>query len=236
MERPAAVWSDLGLMEYERSLSLQRELGARAREDGGVGTALFVEHPHTITLGYSLRGDEGRASLRVTAQELSALGVRVVEVDRGGKATYHGPGQLVCYPVFDLKVLRLGVKRWVGRLMDLVVGALQDLGVDAELDDDYPGVWVGGAKLAAVGVRVADRISYHGFAVNVDPDLSMFGHIVPCGLADRPVTSLAELGGKELGRGDLIVALLARMERELGIELIERAPGVLLGGLEREAG
>jgi lipoate-protein ligase B len=229
--RSRARWSDLGLTPYDRAMALMDRLRERVQAEGG-GYVLFLEHPPTITLGYSLRGDEGRSALRSPAPVLQAAGIEVVEVDRGGKATYHGPGQLVCYPVLSLKELGLGVKRYVGKLMELVMEALTELGAAAELDPQYPGVWTGGAKIAAVGIRVAERVSTHGFAVNLDPDLAAFGHIVPCGIADRPVTSLHAIG-LHPGRRELIDRLVGRMERKFKLELREAAPEQIWSRLTR---
>jgi lipoyl(octanoyl) transferase len=223
--RSNALWADLGLVPYDRAMALQDRLREQVHAQGG-GYVLFVEHPPTITLGYSLRGDEGRSALKRPAAELRAAGVEVVEVDRGGKATYHGPGQLVCYPVLNLRELGLGVKRYVGRLMEVVLEALGELGAAVELDPIYPGVWSGGAKLAAVGIRVSDRVTTHGFAVNLDPDLAAFGNIVPCGIADRPVTSLAALG-LHPGREELIARLLGQMNRKLKLGVQPAAPELL---------
>jgi len=220
----AVFWSDLGLAPYRETVALQGRLRARVLSRSLAGYILFLEHPPTITLGHSLRGDEGRSALRTGLSELERAGIAVVEVDRGGKATYHGPGQLVCYPVVSLKELHLGVKRYVGRLMEVVVEGLSELGVAAELDPSYPGVWCQGAKLAAVGIRVEERVTTHGFAVNVAPDLAAFRHIVPCGISDRPVTSLAGLGARVPAREELIRVLLGQMRLKLKIEPAYLAP------------
>jgi lipoate-protein ligase B len=223
VKRRRAVWSDLGPVDYERSLVLMKALRDRVG-DGAPGHIIFLEHPPTITLGYSLKGDEGRSAIRSSDAELKSEGIRVVQVDRGGKATYHGPGQLVCYLMVSLKELRLGVKRYVGKLTDAVLRTLIELGAAAELDPFYPGVWVGGAKVAAVGIRVEAGVTTHGFAVNIDPDLSKFRHIEPCGIPDRPVTSLSGLGIKMTGRDVLIDKLLFHMEDEFRLDLLNKGP------------
>ncbi|HUT53997.1 MAG TPA: lipoyl(octanoyl) transferase LipB [bacterium] len=230
------IWSDLGLVEYDAARGLMNALRDASAGGGVPGHVIFLEHPPTITLGYSLKGDEGRSAIRSSDAELRAEGVKVELVDRGGKATYHGPGQVICYLMLSLKELRLGVKRYVGKLMEVVLGSLRDLGVPAELDPAYPGVWIRGAKVAAVGIKVADGITTHGFAVNLDPDLAKFRHIVPCGIADRPVTSLAALGIGTADRGSLRARLLAHMEQELKIELSYKAPEKVWSGIKREAG
>ncbi len=214
------MWADLGMVEYEDAMELQGGLREKTGIDHEPGFVLFVEHPPTITLGYSLKGDEGRSEVVTPERELEREGVRVAPVDRGGKATYHGPGQLVCYPVLSLKLLRLGVKRYVSKLESVVLAVLRSLGAPAELDPAYPGVWIDGAKAAAVGVRIKDRITTHGFALNLDVDLEGFRHIVPCGIKDRPVTSLAALGF-ETDRNRLRRMVIEEMGREMKIEFAE---------------
>jgi len=189
-------WSWLGRMEYGLALRLQERLRERVRRDERCGYLLLLEHPPVITLGYSLRGDEGRSELRSEPATLAGKGIAVYQTDRGGKATYHGPGQLVGYPVLNLKRLHLGTKRFVGKLEEFLLALLQELGVEAGRDPRFPGVWVGEAKIAALGVHIEDRVTTHGFALNLDPDLSHFRHIVPCGLPDREVTSVAKLRGR----------------------------------------
>ena len=233
MDRYHALWSDLGLVEYERSLLLQSALREKAGRAGNPGYILFLEHPPTITLGYSLKGDEGQSSLRTSRDKLNAQGISVVEVDRGGKATYHGPGQLICYLILSLKELRLGVKRYVGRLEKVVLNSLFDLEVEAELDSSYPGVWVAGSKVAALGIRVSNRVSSHGFALNVSPELARFRHIVPCGIQDRSVTSLVALGVQVPERNRLIGLILKHLEEEFKFEVMNEEAHRIWSELKR---
>jgi lipoyl synthase len=173
----------LGRVPYGEADELQRALLERAADD----YLLLLEHPHIYTLGKSA----DPAHVLVPA---ASVGADLVRTDRGGDVTYHGPGQLVGYPIITLPEWRAGqrdVVAYVRRLEAVLIAALADLGVEAERDDGYTGVWVGGEKIAAIGVRVSRGRTRHGFALNVDPDLSMFGHIVPCGISDRGVTSLA---------------------------------------------
>ncbi len=227
-----AEWADLGLVEYLESARLQKALREKALDPSRPGTVVFLEHPPTITLGYSLKGDEGRSNIKSGPDKLAADGVKVVQVDRGGKATYHGPGQIVCYAALNLKGMRLGVKRYVGKLEALMLKTLFDLGLKPYADPEYPGVWVGGAKVAAIGIRVAENVTTHGFALNVDPDLAMFGHIVPCGITDKPVTSLKKLGAAELDRKKIIETLAENMAGELRIELVSADPLKILSALD----
>ncbi|MFO8058766.1 MAG: lipoyl(octanoyl) transferase LipB [bacterium] len=213
-----ALIEDLGRTDYESYLRLQEEAKKEVRQ-GGRGRVFLVEHPPTITLGYSLKGDEGRSWIKNGFEGLESRGLRVVQVDRGGKATYHGPGQLVCYLVLDLKRLKLSVKRYMGKLQEAVLCALRELDLPAELDPSYPGVWVGGAKIAAVGVRVEDRITSHGLAVNLDPDLSAFEYIVPCGIPHKPVTSVARHRAAP-SRGEMALLLYRSLQEALKIKLV----------------
>lgn len=230
------LWSDLGRVGYRRSFDLQGSLRQRAGLPGNPGYVLFLEHPPTITLGYSLRGDEGRSAIVSSPERLASEGIDVIQVDRGGKATYHGPGQLVCYLILSLKELRLGVKRFVGKIENVVLESLKLLGLEPGLDPHYPGVWLGGAKVAAVGIRVADRVSTHGFAINIDPDLSAFGHIVPCGISDRPVTSLKAQEIEVPDRNKMIELLLTNLEKEMRLSPSRLAPEEVLSELSRRTG
>jgi lipoyl(octanoyl) transferase len=186
----------LGRMPYAEALTLQRHL-VEERRAGRVGDVLLlVEHPHVLTLG--VRGDGGRSHILAPADKLSALDVTVHETGRGGDITYHGPGQIVGYPIIDLKPDRCDVHRYVRDLEEVLIRVAADHGVQAGRLSGLTGVWVGGEKLAAIGVRIARWITSHGFALNVTTDLDFFKLIVPCGIGDRGVTSLAALLGRPL--------------------------------------
>jgi lipoyl(octanoyl) transferase len=185
----------LGRVPYADALALQRQL-VEERRAGRVGDLLLlVEHPHVLTLG--VKGDGGRSHILASADTLAARGVEVHEAGRGGDITYHGPGQVVGYPILDLKPDRSDVHRYVRDLEEVLIRTAADFGVDAGRVEGLTGVWSGWdrrAKLAAIGVRISRWITSHGFALNVSPDLSFFDLIVPCGLSDRDVTSLARQG------------------------------------------
>jgi lipoyl(octanoyl) transferase len=186
---PLAVLS-LGTVEYRRAWALQRRLVDDRREDRRPDTLVLLEHPPVYTLGR--RADAGNVLLDAPAR--AAAGIDVVEVDRGGDVTYHGPGQLVAYPIVRLAGTR-DVVDFVRALEAAAIAAAAELGVAAARREGLTGVWVGREKLVAIGVRVAaGGITSHGLALNVDPDLSHFGGIVPCGLATEGVCSLASLG------------------------------------------
>jgi lipoyl(octanoyl) transferase len=186
----------LGLMPYGEALALQRGLVEDRRADRIPDTLLLVEHPHVLTLG--VRGDGGRSHILATPDALASRGVGIHETGRGGDITYHGPGQLVGYPIIDLRPDRCDIHRYVRDLEDVLIRTASDYGVAAERVQGLTGVWVGREKLAAIGVRVARWITSHGFAFNVTTDLDYFNLIVPCGIADRGVTSLARLIGRPI--------------------------------------
>src|SRR5262249_13449230 len=154
---------------------------------------LFVEHPHVLTLG--VRGDGGRSHIVASADVLAAKDVEIYEAGRGGDVTYHGPGQIVGYPILDLKPDRCDVHRYVRDLEEVLIRPAADYGISARRIPGLTGVWVGDEKLAAIGVRIARWVTSHGFALNVTADLDYFKLIVPCGIADRGVTSLKTLLG-----------------------------------------
>jgi len=186
----------LGRMPYTEALALQRKL-VEERRAGRIGDLLLLlEHPHVLTLG--VRGDGGRSHILAPVETLTALEVAVHETGRGGDITYHGPGQLVGYPIIDLKPDRCDVHRYVRDLEEVLIRVAADHGIQAGRLSGLTGVWVGGEKLAAIGVRIARWITSHGFALNVSTDLDFFKLIVPCGINDRGVTSLAALLGRQL--------------------------------------
>jgi len=184
----------LGRVEYEDGLRLQA-LFARARKEGKVGDVLLLlEHPPVLTLG---RG-ASRTDVLAGPELLEARGVEVHETDRGGEVTYHGPGQIVGYPIVDLKPDRCDVHRYVRDLEEVLIRAVDAFGVRAGRIEGLTGIWVGDQKLAAIGVRISRWVTSHGFALNVNTDLSHFGLIVPCGITDKGVTSLERLLGHAL--------------------------------------
>jgi lipoyl(octanoyl) transferase len=200
----------LGLMPYAEALALQRAL-VEDRRAGRIGDLLLlVEHPHVLTLG--VRGDGGRSHILASADALASRLVEVHETGRGGDITYHGPGQLVGYPIIDLKPDRCDVHRYVRDLEEVLIRVAADYHIKAGRVPGLTGVWVGGDKLAAIGVRIARWITSHGFALNVTTDLEYFDLIVPCGITGRGVTSLATL----LGRGVDLRDVQDRVVRHFG--------------------
>ena len=184
----------LGLVAYPAALDLQRSLVEERRAGRIPDTLLLLQHPPVLTLG--VRGDGGRAHILAADEALSARGISVHETGRGGDVTYHGPGQIVGYPIVDLRPDRCDVHRYVRDLEEVLIRTARDYGIAADRVSGLTGVWVGAEKLAAIGVRIARWVTSHGFALNVSTDLDDFQLIVPCGIADRGVTSLERLLGR----------------------------------------
>jgi lipoyl(octanoyl) transferase len=189
------VVQDLGRRAYGEVLELQRDLCQR-RMAGEISEdlLLLVEHEPVITLGRGTRPH----SLPVPAAELERRGIPVFEVERGGDVTFHGPGQLVGYPIMNLREHREDLHWYLRRLEAALIGALDTLGIEAGANPGLTGVWSGGRKLASIGIHVKQWVTFHGFALNVNTDLSYFDLIVPCGIKDVVMTSVA----LELGRAD----------------------------------
>lgn len=195
-----------GLTPYAEALDLQRER-RRAVEEGRSGNALFVlEHTPVVTLGRNAR----REHLLWDEDQMRTRGIDLRKTDRGGDVTYHGPGQLVAYPVLNLRAWRLSIRWYLRALEEVLIHVLSHYGLAGERVEGYTGAWVGGAKVAAIGIGVHNWVTFHGIALNVDPDLSHFDCIVPCGIPDKPVTSLRQL----LGYAPKMSEVMATIERE----------------------
>jgi lipoyl(octanoyl) transferase len=200
----------LGVVEYQAGLDLQKRL-VDERKRGEIGDQLLLlEHPDVITLGVKTRSD--RSHVLESPEALAAKGVALFETGRGGDVTYHGPGQLVGYPIFDLKPDRCDVHRYVRDLEEALIGAVAAFGIDARRVPGLTGIWVGApggeSKLAAIGVRISRWVTSHGFALNVTTDLSRFGLIIPCGISDRGVSSMERLLGRVVPMAEVEEAVI----------------------------
>lgn len=210
----AVLYQNLGLVPYADALSLQHALVAAQKQGTGQDTLLLLEHPPVFTLGRNAREEH----ILATREFLDEIGIEVHHVERGGDVTYHGPGQLVGYPILDLHHFRKDVGWYVRSLEDILIQTLNSYNLDArragldangKRDSKLVGVWIDNptddplekrlhpeAKIAQIGARIESWITYHGFALNIDPNMQHFQLIVPCGLADKPVTSLARALGR----------------------------------------
>ncbi len=223
----------LGRLPYAEAWDLQKafwegRVEGRAQDD----YLLLLEHPHTYTVG---RNGDG-SNLLIPEAELGGIGAEIHNVDRGGDITYHGPGQLVGYPIFGVPKLPNGFDMvgHVRRIESTIIGALRDLGIEAWAEEGLTGVWTSHGKIAAIGVRVARGVSMHGFAINVDPDLGYFENIVPCGISDRSVTSVSKVLGRSVSLEEVVEALLPHVTVAFGHDSAEVQLGAFSRGSRRE--
>jgi lipoyl(octanoyl) transferase len=208
---------DLGLIGYAEGAEIQQKLVEQRKRGEICDQLLFVEHPHVITLGRNghmenlLAGDE----------HLRRAGISFHQSNRGGDITYHGPGQIVGYPIVDLRDWKRDVVAYVRTLEQVIIGALQQFGIQGDRLEGCTGVWVDGRKVAAIGIHISRWVTSHGFALNVSTDLSYFQYIVPCGLT-KPVTSLRELGCGA-SREAVSAALTEQFSIQFGCQVLETA-------------
>ncbi len=229
---PVSIVS-LGRMPYGEALALQERLVA-LRQAGRIGDAiLLLEHPPVLTLG--VRGD--RSNILATPEELERAGVTVFPVNRGGDVTYHGPGQLVGYPILDLPGLSLGVREYVHAIEDAVICDLsEEYGIPAtRADQKFTGVWVGNDKICAIGIAVQHGVTMHGFAFNVATDLSHFDWIVPCGLVGKGVTSVEKELGRPVDADEARLHLSSYLCRALGLSPVYLSRKEFLDALPSDA-
>jgi lipoate-protein ligase B len=191
---------DLGLIDYQKAWDLQHVLWSKRVEGELPDLLLFLEHPHVITLGR--RGN--RSHLLASQEVLEAMRIPIFHVERGGDVTYHGPGQMVVYPIFDLKEYGYRLIRYIGQLEEVILRILKDFGIEGRRDPLNRGVWADGEKIASVGVAIKRWVSFHGFSLNYETDLKYFELINPCGLEEKKMTSMAKILGREISREDLV--------------------------------
>jgi lipoyl(octanoyl) transferase len=219
VSRRRLVVRRLGRIGYADGVERQKAL-VQARQAGEIDdTLLFVEHPPVITLGVKTRGN--LANVRADADALAAQGIEIHDSGRGGDVTFHGPGQLVGYPIVDLKPDRQDVHRYVRDLEEVLIRTAAGFGIEAGRIKGLSGAWVGDRKLAAIGVRISRWVTSHGFALNVTTDLSGFNLIVPCGIADRGVTSLSALLGRDVPMADVESAVVTHFGAVFDRDLVD---------------
>ena len=209
----------LGVTDYMEGWELQKRLAEQVKEDSTAGWLLLLEHPHTYTFGRAGNAE----NLRLTDQELAEIGAKVYWIDRGGDVTYHGPGQLVGYPIVDLHRWNEGPRWFVAALEAALIEALAVFGVRAETVEGRPGVWAGNEKLAAIGLHISQGVTTHGFALNVDTDLTYFDSIVSCGLEDAETSSLAQMLGHPVGVNVAADAVVASLTKYLDLDVHVRS-------------
>ena len=210
-------------MDYRRALDLQIDLAQAVRDGDRPNTLLLLEHPPTYTLGRLSKAGH----ILLPPEELERRGITVCETDRGGQVTYHGPGQRVAYPVVDLREWG-GPLKYVRALEQVILGTLADFQLQGRLEDGITGVWVGDAKIAAIGVKISRGVAFHGLAINVNTDLSYFSHIVPCGIQDLQVTSMAQETGRSVDMEMVRYSLVYHFGRDMGFKMVEAGAEALV--------
>ena len=196
----------LGVVRYQDALALQRALVEERRADHVPDLLLLLQHPAVITLG--VKGDGGRSNIVAGTSRLAELSIDVSETGRGGDVTYHGQGQIVGYPILDLRPDRCDVHRYVRDVEEIMIRVCADYGIPATRLEGLTGTWIGDDKIGAIGVRISRWITSHGFAFNVNTNLDHFDLIVPCGISSQGVTSLQRATGREISIGEVENAVI----------------------------
>ena len=199
----------LGDMEYQEAYDLQLSLVEKVHSGQEPNTLLMLEHPHVYTKGRLSK----ESDVLLPEADLAAQGISVLETDRGGQVTYHGPGQLVVYPIVNLKDWG-GPVKYVRALEQVVIATLAEMGITANCESGNTGVWTNQGKIAAIGVKISRGIAFHGLALNVNTGLAYYQNIIPCGIADRPVTSMASILGSQVDMGLVRYGLVYQFGRE----------------------
>lgn len=196
----------LGVVDYDEGVKKQMALVERVQEDPNLAYLLLLTHPSVFTLGRHAN----RENILMPEDSLRKRGVIVRDIKRGGDVTYHGPGQIVGYPILSLTRNGLHIKQYFLKLEDMLITVLSRYGIEGRHDEEYTGVWVGAEKIAALGVGVSRWVAFHGFALNVNTDLAFFNMIVPCGISHKRVTSISQLLGRHVDENEV----MAHIEKE----------------------
>ncbi len=213
LEQSSCLVTDLGRMRYAEAFDLQRSLVEKRKAGQIADQLLFVEHPHVVTMGRNAH----ESNVLAPPELLARAGIELHETDRGGDVTYHGPGQIVGYPIFDLRGWKKDVRAYVHAIEQCIIDTLSSFGIASYRDDEAIGVWTDQGKIAAIGVHISRWVTSHGFALNLETDLNYFRYIVPCGLT-KPVTSMRALGSTA-SRGEVIAALEQSFGRVFNLKM-----------------
>lgn len=224
---PNIIFNDLGKIEYGKAYEYQKEifnkilLQKQHKQISDDDQLIFCEHPHVFTLGKSGKDN----NLLVTEQWLQMSGVSYYKTDRGGDITYHGPGQIVGYPILDLEKYSLGIKEYINKMERAIIACLQSFSIESSPLDGATGVWLdidkNPRKICAIGVRASRYVTMHGFALNVNTDLQYFEKIIPCGIPDKKVTSISAEIGKVISNHEVIPILKQCFSNEFGWDYAE---------------
>ncbi|MBN2568820.1 MAG: lipoyl(octanoyl) transferase LipB [Deltaproteobacteria bacterium] len=211
---------DLGLTNYREALALQQRLAERRQRGDISDVLLLTEHTPVVTIGRFVKSDELEKEICVPRERILEQGISVVPCDRGGRLTYHGPGQLVAYPIIHLQEKGLGVKQYVWMLEESIIKTVGHFGINGQRRSGLNGVWIGEKKIAAIGLHVSEGVSRHGIALNVDVDLYPYGLIIPCGITNLGVTSITDtLDGKNVPMPVVKTVFANSMSRILNIDI-----------------
>ena len=204
----------LGTVDYLKARELQLALLEKVHAGAEPNTMLLLEHPHVYTKGRLSK----QTDVLLPEEELAAKGIPVYETDRGGQVTYHGPGQLVVYPIINLREWG-GPVKYVRALEQVVIATLAEMEITANCESGHTGVWTDQGKIAAIGVKISRGIAFHGLALNVNTDLSLYQNIIPCGIADRSVTSMAAILGEPVDLELVRYGMVYQFGREFGFRM-----------------
>ena len=221
--RPVISCEWRGTVPYADGLTLQDERADSVKKGGSPGSLILLEHPPVLTDGRFGKG----GNFLLPEDEIKRRGVEIHRTGRGGDVTFHGPGQLVSYPIIRLRNFGLGARAYVRALEETIIRTLADYGVEGARREGYPGVWTAGRKIASIGVAVRGGVTMHGSALNVNTDLSYFSLIVPCGITDVTVTSMKEILGKELDVEDVAQCYARNFGEVLGAGVIISRDGTV---------
>ncbi|MFN8482110.1 MAG: lipoyl(octanoyl) transferase LipB [Anaerolineae bacterium] len=211
------VWLlNMGVEPYRPVLELQRRIVAAKKDGWPCDVLLLLEHEPVYTLGR--HSDE--SFILADPATLAAQGIEVVRIERGGEVTYHGPGQIVGYPILHLGHFKKDIRWYIGAIGEVIIRTLADYGIPGEFDPKYPGVWIEGGKICAVGVKNERWIMYHGFAMNIDPDMAHWRGIVPCGLVGKDVATLADALGRRPPSDEVRQRIVTHFEAVYGCRVV----------------
>jgi lipoyl(octanoyl) transferase len=211
-------YCNLGLIDYQEAWNLQRTIFNQIIGGETQDTLLLLEHPHTYTFGKVA----DKKNLVGGKDYLEKNRISVFEIDRGGDITYHGPGQIVGYPIIRLEDWQKDTHKYLRALEEVIITTCKNYGLDAGRNPKYTGVWIGNRKIAAIGIKISRWVTMHGFAFNVNTDLSLFNGIIPCGISDKEVTSLKKELGKEINISEVKITLLENFRIVFGYNLVNK--------------
>jgi len=215
MRKEAMEWEHVGLIPYREGLELQQRLWEKRRTGAITDRLLLLEHPPVFTMGRR----ECRDDFLSSETEIANCGIEMIKTDRGGKITYHGPGQLVGYWICNIAERGMGIKHFVGAIEEICLRTLSHFGIAVTRDPEHPGLWVDRNKIVAIGMSLPQGVTQHGFALNVAPDLGAYRHIISCGIRERGVTSMEKILGTPPAMEKVRASIVKTTEEVLGIKL-----------------